>query len=170
MSPFGAVSRNRGSRNPAAYNSILNPGGTFGGTSAARSTTCAQLIARTFEPGGGRSCTVILRMTPGASLVQSPIAALPVRTVPFSPAAPITTTRKKTAAKEIVRKVASHDWRGFISVKAFTRQMSRGFESSARKYVLQRHSSSCIFQDLGRLKRMSKKMRVVQVPRPGGAL
>jgi len=29
MSPFGALSRNRGSRNPVAYNSILNPGGTL---------------------------------------------------------------------------------------------------------------------------------------------
>jgi hypothetical protein len=45
-----------------------------------RSTTCARLIARAFEPGGGKSCTVILRMTSGASLVQSLIAALPVKT------------------------------------------------------------------------------------------
>src|SRR5204863_5465851 len=84
-----------------------------GCTSAGRSTTCARLIAKTFELGGGRSCTVILRMTPGASLVQSLIAALPVRTAPFSAAAPVTTTRQKTAAKKIARKIGSLDRRAF---------------------------------------------------------
>src|SRR5437867_7483817 len=136
MSPFGAVRRNRGSRNPVAYNSILNPGGTFGCTSAGRSTTCARLIAKTFELGGGRSCTVILRMTPGASLVQSLIAALPVRTAPFSAAAPVTTTRQKTAAKKIARKIASLDRRAFISVESFGRQITRGFESSSARVCL----------------------------------
>src|SRR5262249_12345552 len=79
MSPFGAVRRNRGSRNPVAYNSILNPGGTLGFASAGRSTTRARLIAKAFEPGGGKSCAVILRVTPGASLVQSDIVGLTVR-------------------------------------------------------------------------------------------
>jgi hypothetical protein len=37
-----------------------------------------RLIARTFELGAGKSCIVILRGTPGASLIQSSIAALPV--------------------------------------------------------------------------------------------
>src|SRR6478735_9304255 len=130
MSPFGAVSRNRGSRNPVAYNSILNPGGTLGCASAGRSTTRARLIASAFEPGGGKSCTVILRVTPGASLVQSPIAALPVRTAPFSAAA-MTTLMMKTAAKKIVRKIAQLERRVFIALESFGRQTSRGFESAA---------------------------------------
>src|SRR5205823_11039934 len=67
MSPFGAVSRNRGSRNPVAYNSTLKPGGTMGCTSGGRSATRGRLIERTFELGGGKSCTVILRLTPGAA-------------------------------------------------------------------------------------------------------
>jgi hypothetical protein len=78
MSPFGAVSRNRGSRNPLANMSILKPGGAFRLASAERATTRGGLIARTFELGGGKSATVILRHTPGASLVQSPMAVLPV--------------------------------------------------------------------------------------------
>src|SRR4029453_16487237 len=109
MSPFGAVSRKRGSRKPLAYNSILNPGGTLGCASAGRFTTCARLMARAFELGGGKSWTVILRGTPGASLVQSPIAALPVRIAPFSAAAPIMTLRKKTVAQKIARKIRSLD-------------------------------------------------------------
>ena len=55
MSPFGALRRNRGSRKPLAYNSILNPGGTLGCALAGRSTTRARLIARAFELGGGKS-------------------------------------------------------------------------------------------------------------------
>src|SRR5262245_5066529 len=136
MSPFGAVRRNRGSRKPLAYNSILNPGGTLGSTPAGRFTTCARLIARAFELGGGKSCTVILRMTPGASLVQSPIAALPVRTAPFSPAAPIMIPKKKRAANQTARKIGSLDRRAFIAVESFGRQKSRGFESSPTKVYL----------------------------------
>jgi hypothetical protein len=85
-------------------------------------------MARTFERGGGKSCTVILRVTPGASLVQSLIAALPVTTAPFSAAAPVMTAMTKTPAKKIVRKIASLDGRAFISVESFARQISRGFE------------------------------------------
>src|SRR6266478_3797611 len=85
MSPFGAVSRNRGSRNPPAYKSILNPVGTLSCAFAGRPMTRGRLIARTFELGGGKSATVILRRTPGASLVQSPIAVLPVSKSPARP-------------------------------------------------------------------------------------
>src|SRR5436309_9639439 len=97
MSPLGAVSRNRGSRNPPAYHSILKPGGTRSCAPAGRSTTCARLIARIFELGGGKSATVILRRTPGASLLQSPIAALPVSSV-FSAATPTGTAKLKLIA------------------------------------------------------------------------
>ena len=130
MSPFGALSRNRGSRKPVAYNSALNPSGTLGCASAGRSTMCGRLIASAFEAGGGKSCIVILRVTPGASLVQSPIAALPVSTLPFSPAAPAMTAMTKTLAKKIVRKIPSLDRRAFIVVESFGRQITRGLESS----------------------------------------
>src|SRR5207248_6709924 len=170
MSPFGAASRNRGSRKPVAYNSILNPGGTLGCASAGRSTTCGRLIARAFEPGGGKSWTVILRITPGASLVQSPIAALPVRTVPFSPTAPVITAAMKIATKKIARKIGSLNRRAFISVKSFGRQYRAASSRLPRKYLSQRHYSSCVFQQAERWKFMSKKMRVVQVPRAGGPL
>jgi hypothetical protein len=49
---------------------------------------------------------VILRLTPGASLVQSPIAALPVRRVLFSAVVPVIRARKKTNAKEIAQEIA----------------------------------------------------------------
>src|SRR5262249_52510413 len=103
MSPFGAVSRNRGSRKPLAYNSILKPGGTFGRASRGRFTTCARLIARTFELGRGKSCTVILRLTLGASLVQSAIAALPVRRAPPSVAGSAGAATPKLAAMKIAQ-------------------------------------------------------------------
>src|SRR5207253_9635421 len=51
-----------------------------------------------FEVGGGKSATVILRCTPGASLFQSPIAALPVRSVPLPAAASDWTAMLKAAA------------------------------------------------------------------------
>jgi len=147
MSPFGALRRNRGSRKPLAYKSILNPGGTLGCTPAGRSTTCARLIARAFELGGGKSCTVILRMMPGASLVQSPIAALPVRMAPLSAAAQIITTMTKTAAKKIARKFdrsldkPSSQWnRPSLKHRA-------DFSRLPRKCVSQQPRSACVFQD-----------------------
>lgn len=39
-------------------------------------------MASRLQPGGGKSETVIFRRTPGASVVQSPIAALPVSSLP----------------------------------------------------------------------------------------
>jgi hypothetical protein len=59
------------------------------------------LIAKTFELGAGKSATVILRRTPGASLFQSPIAALPVRSLPLSAAAAICVATLKLAAMKI---------------------------------------------------------------------
>src|SRR5207248_9961270 len=123
------------SRKPVAYNSILNPGGTLGCAPGGRFTTCGKLIARGFEPGGGKSWTVILRITPGASLVQSPIAALPVRTVPFSPTAPVITAAMETATKKIPRKIGSLNRRAFISVKSFGRQYRAASGRLPRKYL-----------------------------------
>src|SRR5215472_701627 len=149
MSPSGAVNRNRGSRNPLAYNSILNPGGTLSFALGGRVTTCARLIVKAFEPGGGKSWTVILRVTLGASLVQSPIAALPVRTAPFSTAASVTTAMTKMAAKKIPRKIGLLDRRTFIAVESSERQISRGFNSSVANYVSQRRYRYCVFRDWG---------------------
>src|SRR5436190_21798831 len=130
MSPFGAVSRNRGSRNPEAYNSILNPGGTLGCASAGRSTTRARLIARAFEPGGGKSRTVILRVTPGASLVQSSIAALPVRIEAFSAAAAVGVETPKLATSKSAQKGRRTAERFIIiSVIALERDIARMGES-----------------------------------------
>ncbi|MGH7984238.1 MAG: hypothetical protein ACREFF_14020, partial [Candidatus Udaeobacter sp.] len=61
------------------------------------------LIARTFELGEGKSSTVILRRTPGASLFQSPIAALPVSSVSLSAAASNWTEMLKAAAMKIAQ-------------------------------------------------------------------
>ena len=85
------------------------------------------LVARTL---------MIFRVTPGASRVQSPIAALPVTTVAFSAAAAIMMATTKTAAEKIVWKIASLDGRAFISVESFGRQTSRGFESAAANLCL----------------------------------
>jgi hypothetical protein len=51
-----------------------------------------------FELGGGKSATVIFRRTPGASFVQSPIAALRVSSVPLSAAASNRTAMLKATA------------------------------------------------------------------------
>src|SRR4051795_743858 len=82
MSPLGAVRRKRGSRNPEAYSSILNPGGTWSLASLGRGTSRGELLAERVAPGGGRASTVIFRRTPGASVVQSPKAFLPVSSLP----------------------------------------------------------------------------------------
>src|SRR5215471_13163037 len=157
MSPFGAVNRNRGSRNPLAYNSILNPGGTLSFALGGRVTTCARLIVKAFELGGGKSCTVILRVTLGASLVQSPIAVLPVRTGPFSAAAAIMTPLTKTVAKKIARKIGSLNRQAFISRESFGRQISRGFDSSGAKVSFTTGLSLLFFSRLGRLKTHEQK-------------
>jgi hypothetical protein len=62
------------------------------------------LIAKTFELGEGKSPTVILRRTPGASLLQSPIAALPVSKVPISAALPFGIAMLKMAARKSAQK------------------------------------------------------------------
>src|SRR5262245_19411826 len=135
MSPFGALSRNRGSRKPVAYNSILNPGGTLGCAPAGLFMTCARLIVRAFDLGGGNSCTLILRVTLGASLVQPPIAALPVRTAPFSAVVPIRVAVTKKVAQQTVRKILSLDRWAFILLESLGRQTSRGFEASGRESI-----------------------------------
>src|SRR4029077_3445827 len=60
-------------------------------------------IAKTFELGGGNSPRVILRRTPGASLFQSPSAALPLRNMPLSAAIAVGTAISKPAAMNIAK-------------------------------------------------------------------
>ena len=101
MSPFGAVSRNRGSK-PAGVNSILKPGGTLGCASAGRSTTRARLI----ESIRARRWQILDRYFAYDArriFVQSPIAALPVRTAPFSAAAPINGDEENGREKDCAR-------------------------------------------------------------------
>jgi hypothetical protein len=57
-----------------------------------------------FELGGGKSSTVILRRTPGASLFQSPIAALPMKSPPLSAAAPAGAATLKVIAIKTAEK------------------------------------------------------------------
>src|SRR5437762_5664085 len=67
--------------------------------------TRGRLIARTFELGAGKSWTVILRRTPGPSLVQSPMAALPVSSVPLSMAAATGAAKLELNAMQIAQKI-----------------------------------------------------------------
>src|SRR5439155_310583 len=80
-SPFGAVTITRGWIRSVANNSTLKPAGTFGHASFGRFTWIGPLSADSVAKAVGRSATVILRRTPGASCVQSPIALFPVLTV-----------------------------------------------------------------------------------------
>src|SRR5437868_15432047 len=78
--------------------STLKPDGTPSSAPGGRLTTRGGLIARTFEPGDGKSLTAILRRALGASPVQSSIAAFPSRT-PLSAALEMKRTRDKSATK-----------------------------------------------------------------------
>src|SRR5262249_51702876 len=100
--------------------------GTLGCALAGRVATRGPLTARAFELGGGKSWTVILRVTPGTSLVQSPIASLPVSTGPLSAAVAIVLAMTNTPAKKMMQKIGSLDRRAFISEESFVPQISRG--------------------------------------------
>src|SRR6516165_1993171 len=79
MSPFGATRTVRGSRRLEANSSTRKPGGTLGaatGFAITRGGFDADRVAY----GAGRS--VILRRTKGASVRQSPNAALPTNSSP----------------------------------------------------------------------------------------
>src|SRR4051812_30276445 len=79
-SPLGAVRIMRGSLTLVVSRSTTKPSGTRGSAPAGRRTIAAPLSADGVAYGAGRSSGVSLRRTPGASVVQSPIAARPVRT------------------------------------------------------------------------------------------
>src|SRR6186713_1861698 len=78
MSPFGAVTMALGPLRPVANSATENPSGAWGSAFAGRFLSEAMRVAEGVAKGGGRSDTVILRRTPGASLVQSPMPSLPV--------------------------------------------------------------------------------------------
>jgi hypothetical protein len=64
---------------PLATSSTTKPGGAFGQALAGRAKTVGPLLTLGVAYGGGMSVGVILRLTPGASLRQSPYAAVPVK-------------------------------------------------------------------------------------------
>src|SRR5262245_15506625 len=80
MSPFGATRTMRGSRRLEANSSTSKPGGTFGVLEAGFAITRGGFDADRVAYGEGRS--VILRRTKGASVRQSPNAALPTNSSP----------------------------------------------------------------------------------------
>src|SRR5688572_27224681 len=73
ISPFGATCTMRGAVRPTASSLTTNPGGTFGHAEGGRGTALEGLSADSVAYGGGRSSGSILCLTPGASLVQSPM-------------------------------------------------------------------------------------------------
>jgi hypothetical protein len=79
-SPFGAATITRGFFKSRANPSTLNPSGAFGHAPSGRLTRFGLFLADSAAFGAGRSLSVNLRHTPGASVVQSPSAALPVST------------------------------------------------------------------------------------------
>src|SRR5262245_63844758 len=80
MSLFGATRTVRGSRRLEANSSTWKPGGTLGAAEAGFAITRGGFDADRVAYGGGRS--VILRRTKGASVRQSPNAALPTNSSP----------------------------------------------------------------------------------------
>src|SRR5689334_14343146 len=80
MSPLGAVTITRSSRKPPANALTVKPGGALGRAPSGRGAQRGPLSTDSVLNGGGRSATVILRRTPGASVDQPPSAALPVST------------------------------------------------------------------------------------------
>src|SRR5258707_4974981 len=80
MSPFGATRTVRGSRRLEANSSTWKPGGTFGAAKTGFAITRGGFDADRVAYDGER--TVSLRRTKGASVRQSPYAALPVNSSP----------------------------------------------------------------------------------------
>src|SRR4029453_3493264 len=80
ISPFGATRTVRGSRRSEANSSTWKPGGTFGAARIVFVITRGGFDTDRVAYGGGRS--VILRRTNGASVRQSPNAALPTNNSP----------------------------------------------------------------------------------------
>src|SRR4029434_521373 len=88
MSPFGAVRIIRGWLTSLVRSSTAKPSGTRGSAPDGRGTIVALLSADCVAYGAGRSAGNSVRRTPGASVVQSPIAACPVRTAELDAGAP----------------------------------------------------------------------------------
>src|ERR1700739_1822311 len=80
MSPFGATRTMRGSWRLETNSSTSKPGGTFGVAEAGFAITRGGFDADRVAYGGGRS--VIFRRTQGASVRESPNAALPTNSSP----------------------------------------------------------------------------------------
>ena len=81
MSPLGATRSTRAPCIPVTRASTENPGIVLSVAFAGLGTTFDRLAVEGVSPGAGRSAGVILRITPGASVRQSPYASEPVRTL-----------------------------------------------------------------------------------------
>src|SRR5215510_12140911 len=101
ISPLGATRTVRGSRRLEANSSTWKPGGTLGAAEAGFAITRGGFDADRVAYGGGRS--VILRRTKGASVRQSPNAALPTNSSPRESEA----GRAKTAGAKNSTQIAS---------------------------------------------------------------
>ncbi len=91
-----------------AYSDTWNPLGARGIAPSGRLTSRGKLLADGVSKGFGRSSTVILRRTPGASVVQSPRASCPVKTAvgrsPSAHAASIAAMSRMQMATRATRK------------------------------------------------------------------
>src|SRR6185437_12580204 len=112
-SPSGATRMTRGTSRRSANSDTVNPGGTASAAPAGCRTTRGVSRAVAVANGAGRSASVILRRTPGASVRQSPNAAAPVRTRGPS-AAQAEARMAKTAAVTTARARAFALLRGLL--------------------------------------------------------
>ena len=80
-SPFGARTIDRGFLKPVANSVTSKPSGTFGQAPSGRLTMRGWLFDELVSYGAASSSSVIRRRTPGASVVQSPSASLPLSVV-----------------------------------------------------------------------------------------
>jgi hypothetical protein len=80
ISPFGAMRMTRAPVMPVTNGATEKPGMVFSVAFSGLGITLETLRADGVASGAGSASTVILRVTPGASVCQSPKAALPVRT------------------------------------------------------------------------------------------
>jgi len=78
-SPLGATRITRGLVRPVTNGAAVKPGSVCSSAPAGRGTTLEGARPSGAGRSGGRSATVIWRVTPGASARQSPNAAGPVR-------------------------------------------------------------------------------------------
>jgi hypothetical protein len=75
----------------------------------------------------------------------------------------------KTVAKKIARKIGSLDWRAFISVESFGRQISCGFESSAAESMSHNGAIVLVFFKTGPIETHEQENACCPSPASGRA-